>query len=813
MRRIRKRNLALVIGLPVAVALLASAAAFEVRPGGPSAQVWQGGGANEQVLREPTPLPPPPPPEMPHPVIQRDLVLDSMRVDIEISGAVAKTSIRQTLRNAGSRAAEGKYFMPLPKGASVSGFAIIDGDTRLEPKVLDSKEARRTYEEIVRTMRDPGLLEYAGDSCISVGVFPFQPGASRTVEVSFSQALGGTTEALSYALPLRWAAWSSLGDYGSGSAFTLTYKIDSQFPLGAISSPNFGLSVNRDGDNRASGSYEGKLTAIGSDFSLNIGRRTGEFGATLMCYPGEKGEDGYFILGLLAALPRDEKPVAKNSVFIFDKSGSMDGQKIEQAKGALKFVLGRLNPADRFNLIYYSDNVTEHFPQLVEASSGNIGNAQGAASALTADGGTDINTALGSASAMFMSGPENSDHRPDYAIFLTDGLPTVGETDVTRIIKNAKDGFGPDVKLFVFGVGYDVNTTLLDSLALDHHGTATYVTESENLETKVSEFYSKMASPALTNITIDLGGFDEYDVMPRELPDLFHNTELFITGRYRGNAPDSVSVNVGGQGAGGKAASFSAKVSSSESHANNQIPRLWAARKVSYLIDQVRLKGENSELLKEIDRLALRFGIVTPYTSYLITEPQQVWRAEERLGALNDLMAEAKDDESGQQAVGRSKQGQANQTASNAAAPQSAGAAAGGGYADGFEKEYRAAPVDQGEYDKQRRQGSADPGAVVNYIHEQTFLRSELPDGRVQWVDARNADTKAQNARRVKLQTYSAEYFELLDAHPELAAYLSQGENVVLQLSDDLVLETTSEETAASGDDLKALESALASAG
>lgn len=807
MRRIRKRNVALGLGLFIAAALGVSAASYAALRQPHASQVWQGGQAANEVVRHSAPLPPPPPPEMPHPVIQRDLVLDSMRVDIEISGAVAKTTIRQTLRNAGSRVAEGKYFMPLPRGANVSGFGIVDGDTRLEPKVLDSNEARRIYEEIVRTMRDPGLLEYAGDSCISVGVFPFQPGASRTVEVSFSQALGGTTDALSYALPLRWAAWSSLGDYGSGSAFTLTYKIDSQFPLGAISSPNFGLSVNRDGDKRASGSYEGKLTAIGSDFSLSIGRRTGEFGATLMCYPGEKGEDGYFILGLLAALPRDEKPVAKNSVFIFDKSGSMDGQKIEQAKGALKFVLGRLNPADRFNLIYYSDSVTELFPALVDANGENTSKAQGAASALTADGGTDINTALGSASAMFMSGPEKGAQRPDYAIFLTDGLPTVGETDVTRIIQNAKDGFSPDVKLFVFGVGYDVNTTLLDSLALDHHGTATYVTESENLETKVSEFYSKMASPALTNITIDLGGFDEYDIMPRELPDLFHNTELFITGRYRGNAPDSVSVSVGGKGAGGKAASFSAKVSSSESHANNQIPRLWAARKVSYLIDQVRLRGENSELMTEIDRLAMRFGIVTPYTSYLITEPQQVWRAEERMAALDSALAEAKEDESGALAVGRSKQGQANQAASNAAAPQAAGAAAGGGEADMYlDRAY--AKYSPSWFDE-RRQGSADPGAVVNYINEQTFLRSELSDGRVQWVDARSAETKAQNARRVKLQTYSSAYFELLDAHPELAAYLSQGENVVLQLSADLVLETTVDEVSTPEADLEILRSTL----
>ncbi|HES58694.1 MAG TPA: hypothetical protein ENO21_04620, partial [Firmicutes bacterium] len=179
-----------------------------------------------------------PPERMPHPVIQRELTLEQMRVDVEIDGSIARTTIRQTLRNDGGMMVEGRYMLPLPPGASVSDFAIIDGDTRLEPEVLPADEARRIYQEIVRTMRDPGLLEYQDHNTFSVSVFPFQPNSSRTIEVSFSQALSGTTELVSYSLPLRWAGWSRC----YGAQFVLTYHIESSHDLGTISSPTHGVS-------------------------------------------------------------------------------------------------------------------------------------------------------------------------------------------------------------------------------------------------------------------------------------------------------------------------------------------------------------------------------------------------------------------------------------------------------------------------------------------------------------------------------------------------------------------------------------------
>lgn len=737
----------------------------------------------------------PMPPEPPHPVVQRELTLTDMRVDVQINGSVAETTIRQTLRNDGPGMVEGTYLLPLPAGATVTGFALVDGDTRLEGEVLDADTARQTYQEIVRTMRDPGLLEYQDSRTFSVSAFPFNAGQSRSIEVKLSQTLSGTTDLVQYQLPLKWAGWSRC----YGASFVLTYDIGSSFDLGTVSSPTHGVSVRREGDRRAYGSFEETVDHFASDFTLNIGRRTGNFAASLMCFPGNGGEDGYFLLSLLAAMPQNTKAIAKDVLFIFDKSGSMSGEKIEQAKGGMRFVLDKLNAEDRFNVIYYSDNVEKAFEGMQRATAANISEARSLVSGLSADGGTDINTALteGANTITGAAATNKGAARPQYVIFLTDGLPTVGDTDINNIIANAEENFIPTAKLFVFGVGYDVNTTLLDTLSYDHHGTATYVEPGEDIEVKVSQFYAKMSSPALTDITVALSGLDEYDVMPRELPDLFHNTELFISGRYRNAPAGNIGVVVSGTRE-GAASTLEASVAGNASRTNDSIPRLWAARKVSWLLDQVRLKGDNQELIDEIDRLAMRYGIVTPYTSYLITEPQMYFDAEARAGRFDEEMEMAREEDTGAGAVQRSKMNQANQAADQAAAPQSAGKSVGGG---GGMNLAAPAPEPQDGY-----AGSANQASTVNYVNNQTFVRQSR-EQNVQWVDARFEESYDV----IQVTSFSEEYFDLLDEFPALADYLSQGDEVMLVVGGNLVLQTMTEDVSNTASELDQLRTALRS--
>ena len=207
-------------------------------------------------------------------------------------------------------------------------------------------------------------------------------------------------------------------------------------------------------------------------------------------------------------------------------------------------------------------------------------------------------------------------------IFLTDGLPTAGVTDVDKIAENVAKAAPKNVRLFPFGVGYDVNTVLLDTLASQNRGASAYVKPEENIEDSVSSFYAKVGQPVLTDLKLDLGAARAYDVYPNPLPDLFAGSQLVLAGRYRGDG--SVTITLSGV-SGDKEARFTYTGDFPKSSLlDPSVARLWATRKVGYLLTQIRLHGADKELVNEIVDLATRFGIVTPYTSFLVDERQNL---------------------------------------------------------------------------------------------------------------------------------------------------------------------------------------------
>ena len=186
----------------------------------------------------------------------------------------------------------------------------------------------------------------------------------------------------------------------------------------------------------------------------------------------------------------EQERISKDVVFVFDTSGSMSGDKIEKAKAALRFGVESLSPRDRFNIISFSGE--EHLMKatMVEAGKEAKQEARSFIDNLRAEGGTNINDSVVAALKQFQPGD-----RPAMVVFVTDGLPTVGTTDIKQILKNAADANRASVRLFSFGVGHDVNTSLLDKLAADNRGTSDYIEPNEDLEVKVSNFFSKVKLP------------------------------------------------------------------------------------------------------------------------------------------------------------------------------------------------------------------------------------------------------------------------------------------------------------------------------
>jgi Ca-activated chloride channel family protein len=424
----------------------------------------------------------------------------------------------------------------------------------------------------------------------------------------------------------------------------------------------------------------------------------------------------------------------------------MRGEKIDQAKEALSFVLDNLNDEDRFNIIAFSTSTRSYARGLVPADE--RGEARDFVARLEANGSTDINRALLEALSM------TDGDRPAIVIFLTDGLPTVGEVEIDRIVDNVGDAAPGNARIFPFGVGYDVNTALLDSIAANHRGASGYVRPEEAIDEKVSAFYAKVSTPLLADIEIGFGRIDVEDVYPHPLPDLFAGTQLVVVGRYDDGGDTEITL----QGeVNGRTQMFRYDdVRFEQSGGEEFIARLWATRKIGYLLQQIRLHGEEGELVDEIVNLSIRYGIITPYTSFLVEETEMALREEGRTQIVQTVVEEVEVEVpmSGEAAVDRSVQ---EKVLAEAAAPALAPTMVSG--------------LGGSETDEW--------GDVINpikYAGDKTFV---LHEGV--WTDTTFDPDKMET---VPVGFGSDDYFALVATRPEWGRYFAVGEHVVVVLED-----------------------------
>jgi Ca-activated chloride channel family protein len=397
--------------------------------------------------------------------------------------------------------------------------------------------------------------------------------------------------------------------------FSVVAHLSSKIPIGSIYSPSHAISTSRKGDNEATVGCEEERMSLDRDFVIYYALTEKEFGLSMMGH--RTGRDGYFMLMLSPKNVVEESQIVKKDVcFVMDTSGSMSGDKIKQTRAALLFCLNNLNKGDRFNIIQFATVVDSFRDKLVEVNDETLEAAKKFVEKMEARGGTDIGSALERALSV-----EAEKERPYLIVFLTDGKPTVGMTDEDQIVKSVAEKNKGRVRLFVFGADYNVNTRLLDTLAAENKGVAEYVEPKEDIEMKVSSFFAKASNPVLASPELSFGDkVHTFEVYPKELPDLFKGSQMLVLGKYEGEG--DVAVTLTGKVNDDKR-SFVYETTFPESEEkNNFVERLWATRKVGYLLEQIRLHGEEKELKDEVMRLSKEYGIVTPYTSYLIVEDQ-----------------------------------------------------------------------------------------------------------------------------------------------------------------------------------------------
>lgn len=637
-------------------------------------------------------------------------------VRITIDGRIARYEITERFRNTGRGIAEGTYHYPLPGEAVFSDFSLFQGEQELRGEMMSAEQARSIYEGIVRQLRDPALLTLVGHGLVRAQVFPIQPGETRTVVMRYTQLLPRDGDALR----IRHAA-GARGD----APVSLSIEAPREGDYATAYSPTHEITEQR----RAGGLRIAVRPPVAGDVEVVIPLRRGLVGGTVLTH-AEPGEDGFALLLLAPPSSGEEVVIGRDLTFVVDISGSMSGSKMDQARTALRQALDDLRSGDRFRLIAFSSGVRQFREGWSPATGAVIGEARRFIDALTPNGGTNIAAALEAA----LAGRTDAE-RLSLVFFVTDGLPSVGEQEPDRLAAEAAGRSGRS-RIFTFGVGQDVNTYLLDRLAVEGRGSASYVAPGADVADAVGGVLARLSRPALTDLRIVRAPVELVDLAPAVLPDLFYGEELVVLSRYRGAGSGGVVIEGTRNG---RREVFTVRATFPRSGGGAEyIPQLWAARRIGDLTRQIRLEGSSPEMIAQVRELGLRYGILTEYTSYLVQEP--------------GLLAAAP--------MPPSPAGAAEaRRMTGAIAVQEAQASAR------FSGVTTRAAMDQ---EVMARTGELSGGArETRRAGGRVFVRRGGG-----WVDMAHADS----LRVVEVAPFSAAYFELLRARPALREALAVGE-------------------------------------
>lgn len=585
------------------------------------------------------------------------LAVTAIEAKVAIRGEIATTELILDFYNPDGQAREGRALLPVPAAATLKSFAMEGPSGKVEAKLLPRQEARQIYDEIVRQLKDPAILEFAGLGAVKTGVFPVAPRTTARLRLIYEELLQVDGDRVDYILPRTQAMasdappWKISVDWKDGAGIRTLY------------SPSHQISLERDSGQRVSFCLNGKINPGALQISI-LRRRERNAVASFLSHP-EKDDEGYFLMLLSPPERDDDAPKLRREVtLVMDRSGSMAGPKLNQARAAARQVIGGLEDGERFNLITYNEAVDSFSEQPVILNAEVRRNAHLFLDRLRVSGGTNIHDALASALSQ-----ETRDGFLPMVLFLTDGLPTIGETSEVKIREAMAKVNQGRRRIFTFGVGVDVNTPLLSRLADDSRALATFVLPAEDVELKVARVFRRLSGPVLGAPKLAVKGAPGRiaDLLPSELPDFFERDQIVLVGRYHGKEKLEF-VLTGSDGRNEKSYQFSFKPSAKKN--SDFVPRLWATRKIAVLTEALRDLGADSsmmgltgqatsphdprvkELVDEIVRLSTEHGILTEYTAFLAREGEVFnTRAAQNEIATNNYVGRALKQRSGNAGV------------------------------------------------------------------------------------------------------------------------------------------------------------------
>lgn len=542
-----------------------------------------------------------------------DLQAQETKVEISHQAGKALTTSIQTFKNSTNKKIEGQFVFPLPKNVEVSSLAFYKNGQAVNPQVISGEEANTFLKDLVREQEISAFLEFIDQDLYVLPLPAFTPNQDTNIKIIYREPLLQKDNIVEYLYPIDLYQSNRIPI----PQLEFEVEINSDQALRNIYSPTHTLESAFPNFNQGVCSFKGTNFFPTSDFALQFSVGTKDVSANMMAFREVQTQDGYFYLEISPATQMQTlEIVEKDITFVLDCSGSMVGEKMEQAKRALSFCVENLNPGDRFNIVNFSLTAKALYGDLRPFSENTLLDAQGYIQSLRATGGTNIEQALKLALSV---GKQYK--RPYMVVFITDGKPTIGETKVEPLIDVIKKANLNKAKIFTFGIGDDLNTRLLQRIVDVTKSHLTYIGTSEDIELKVSSFYTKVSSPVLTDVTLKVEGSDDATIQPENLPDLYLGNPLLIYGKYEQDSTTQVTIQ--GKMKNGQTRQFTYDLEFEAASENAFIPPIWASRRIGSILDEMRSKKETPQLKKELAQLARRYGILTPYTIHLIAEEER----------------------------------------------------------------------------------------------------------------------------------------------------------------------------------------------
>ena len=561
------------------------------------------------------------------------VALTEVKVGALLRDGVAATQIEMVLSNPSPVQAEAVLLLPVPDGATIGRVEFEGPAPEGTAEVLPRDTARRIYDDLVGRVRDPALVEFAGYNLVRTSVFPVPAGGRQRVRLSYDSVLEVDGARFDWRLPRSESLRQTV-------PWSIDVRIESSDPISLVYSPSHELRTLEQSSRSVRLSLSEQSRSTPGPFLLSYAVERGPGAATVLAYPDPSIGGGYFLLLASPGVAGDERKmpqVAREVTLVIDRSGSMAGGKMDQAKGAAIQVIEGLADGERFNIVDYSTGVERFSAASVVKDGASVAAARQYVAQMRPNGGTNICDAL--VETMRQPAPDGA---LPLVLFLTDGLPTVGRTSEVAIREAVEKGNTSKRRIFTFGVGEDVNVPLLDRLADITRASATYVLPKEDIELRVASVFRKLRGPELWDVSLTTA--DEHgsastrllrDLEPAMLPDIFAGEQVVLLGQYTGPAP--IGVRISGTTSAGAWSREIAIDPAAATARNSFVPRLWATRRIAQLVDQVRQLGATppgqplprpdalpdprmKELVEEIVRLSTAWGVLTEYTSFLARE-------------------------------------------------------------------------------------------------------------------------------------------------------------------------------------------------